>query len=129
MKIEASGLTTCCVVKGGDHISLGLLDRNGETVEIEVSAADACSIAMSLPRLLNGSLREKYADPSLRYVFPLDMWKVEAASDGTQVIMTFQTGGGYEVSFSTRPDMCQSLGGALAESTETGLPTRLPLKN
>lgn len=123
MKIETSSLGSCSVVKGGDRISLGLVDENGEEVEIKVSTADAHSIAMTLPRLLKGCLKEKYRDAGLRYAFPLDMWKVEAALDGNQVIMTFVTGSGYEVSFATRPDMCRSLGSALYESTKQRIST------
>ena len=118
MKIEASSLCTCSVVNGGDRISLGLVDEMGWEIEIKVSTADAHSIAMTLPRLLNSSLKEKYRDTNLRYAVPMEMWKVEAASDGRQVIMTLVTGGGYEVSFATNPDMCRSLGLALFESTE-----------
>ncbi len=118
MKIEASSLSTCAVVDGGDQITLGIVDANGRDIEIRVSAADACSIAMTLPKLLRNSLQTKYHDPSLRYVFPLDSWNVEAASSGTQVILTFATQGGFEVSFSTNPETCPLLGSALFESTE-----------
>ena len=118
MKIEASSLTTCSVVDGGERIALCLVDENGEPVEIEVSASDACAIAMTLPRLVRDSLVEKYRDDSLRYVFPLDDWQVEAASDGHQLILTFTTGHGFEVSFVTPRDICRSLGSALHESSE-----------
>lgn len=127
MKIEASSLTTCTVVNGGDSISLGLVDGFGRPVEIKVSASDACAIAMTLPGLLKKSLLEKYRDPSLRYVFPLDSWQVETASDGSQVIMTLTTGTGFEVSFGSGPDTCRSLGSALHEGTRTK--PRLPVTN
>ena len=39
MKIEASSLSTCSVVNGGDRISLGLVDENGQEVEIKVSGS------------------------------------------------------------------------------------------
>lgn len=129
MKIEANSLGTCAVVKGGERISLGLVDAQGRNVEIQVSASDACAIAMTLPRLLRHSLTEKYRDPSLRYIFPLDTWQVEAASDGRQVILTFATGGGFEVSFATRPTTCRSLGSALYESTETRVAKGLATQN
>ena len=121
MKIVASSLGTCAVLKGGDSISLGLIDDNGGAVEVTVSAPDACAIAMTLPRLLSDSLKQKYSDESLRYVFPLDRWQVERASDGRQVIVTLSTGQGFEVSFATRPDMCQSLADALQGSGEIRL--------
>ena len=47
--IQARSLTTCSVVKGGDSISLGLVDGAGQPVELKVSASDACAIAMTLP--------------------------------------------------------------------------------
>lgn len=118
MKIEASSLTNCSVVNGGERIALCLVDENGEPVEIEVSASDACAMAMTLPRLVRDSLVEKYRDDTLRYVFPLDDWQVETASDGRQLILTFTTGHGFEVSFVTPPDTCRSLGSALHQSSE-----------
>lgn len=118
MKIETSALSTCSVVKGGDRISLGLVDEEGRPIEVKMSASDACAIAMTLPSLLKKSIKEKYQDDSLRYVFPLDQWQVEVASDGNQVIVTLMTGHGFEVSFSTKPEMCRSLGTALQDSTE-----------
>lgn len=118
MKIDARALTTWSVTEGGDTISLGLIDGNGQAVDLKVSAADACAIAMTLPRLLKDAIRKKYSDNSLRYTFPLDSWQIETASDGSQIIVTFTTGHGFEVSFSTKPNMCQSLGMALREGTE-----------
>lgn len=130
MKIEASSLTSCSVVKGGDSISLGLIDETGRSVEVKVSASDAGALAMTLPKLLKKSLKEKYQDPSLRYVFPLDAWQVETSTDGSHLIVTLTTDGGFEVSFATRPDVCKSLGSALSDSTEAqGTTQRAALAN
>ena len=129
MKIEASSLTNCAVVKGGDSISLGLVDESGGTVELKVSLSDACALAMTLPKLLKKSLKEKYQDPSLRYVFPLDGWQVETASDGSQLIMTLTTDGGFEVSFATTTETCRSLGSALHEGADYRMPDKVALTN
>lgn len=129
MKISARALTRCVVRKGGDSISLGLVDEDGGSVELEVSASDACAIAMTLPQLLKNSLKEKYHDDSLRYVFPLDGWQVEATSDGAQVIVTLTTDGGFEVSFSTQPEICGSLGSALMESLGHPVERAVPMVN
>lgn len=117
LKIEASTLTTCTVVDGGDRLSLGLVDADGRPVELNVSVTDGCAIAMTLPRLLSTALKQKFRDDSLRYVFPLDTWQVETVQDGSQIIMTLATGGGFEVSFATRPDACRSFGSALRDSS------------
>lgn len=129
MKIDARALTDCFVTEGGDAISLGLVDDNGQAVELKVSASDASAIAMTLPRLLKDSIQEKYKDDSLRYVFPLDDWQIEAASDGKQVIVTLMTGGGFEVSFVTKPDMCKLIGIALRDSLESRVRQAAPAAN
>jgi hypothetical protein len=129
VKIVTSSLATCSVTDGGDRISLGLVEKNGRDVEVKVSAADACGIAMTLPQLLKTSLHAEYSDPSLRHVFPLDTWQDEAASDGSQVILTSATGAGFEVSFPTKPEMCSSLGSALFESSEWPLCAATPVPN
>lgn len=118
MEIEARGLRNCSVMEGGERISLGMVDENGQPLELKVSASDACAIAMTLPRLLNLSMKEKFRDDSVRYVFPLDDWKVETTSDGKQVIVTLTTGQGYEVSFASPPDTCRLLGSALTVPLE-----------
>lgn len=117
LKIEASTLTTCTVVDGGDRLSLGMIDADGRPVEINVSVTDGCAIAMTLPQLLSKALKQKFRDDSLRYVFPLDTWQIETIQNGTQIIMTLATGGGFEVSFSTRPEACRSFGSALSDSS------------
>lgn len=129
MRIDAQALTTCSVAEGGETISLGLIDGNGQPVELKVSTADACSMAMTLPRLLKDSLREKYRDSSLRYTFPLNEWQIETASDGTQIIVTFTTGNGFEVSFSTKPNMCRSLSMALRDGAEKRSMFAVPAMN
>lgn len=103
--------------RGGDGISLRLVDQDGEAIELEVSASEARAIVMTLPQLLNNSLKEKYRDDSLRYVFPLDGWQVEASPHGAQVIVTLTTGEGYEVSFAILSEIWDSLGSALRENT------------
>lgn len=128
LKIEASTLTSCTVVDGGERLALGMIDADGRKVELNVSVSDGCAIAMTLPRLLSTALKQKFRDDSLRYVFPLDTWQVETVQDGTQIIMTLATGGGFEVSFATRPDACRSFGSALRDSLASPRP-EVPLAN
>lgn len=128
MKIEIGSLAACGVSSGG-NIVLGLKDSAGAPVELRISPEDAHSIAMTLPNLLDSSLRQRYRDDSLRYAVPLEVWKVEASSDGSEVIMTFTAMGGFAVSFATRAEMCRTLALALSGSTEGRARQALPLKN
>ncbi len=113
----------------GARIVLRLADAAGGPVELHLSVADAGAIAMTLPRLLRVALREKYRDDTLRCVYPLDGWQVEAASDGAQVILTLRTGEGFEASFAAPPTAFRALGSSLRRGPDE-LPTiRLPGAN
>lgn len=114
MPIEAESLATCSVVDGGERISLRFVDKSGSANEVLLSTEDASAIAMSLPRLLRTALVGRFGDDTLRYVFPLDGWRIEAAGDGRNLILTLSTDGGFEASFAAEPDAVQSLGSALS---------------
>lgn len=113
MPIEAAALSICRVVEGGERIALRIVDSAGNPLEVLLSTADASAIAMTLPRLLRAALVSRFGDDTLRYVFPLDSWQIEAAGDGRNLILTLATDGGFEVSFATEPDAVRSLGAAL----------------
>jgi hypothetical protein len=115
MPIEAEALSTCRVVEGGERIALRFVDAAGNPNEVLLSTSDASAIAMTLPRLLRTALGSRFGDDTLRYVFPLDGWRIEAASDGRNLILTLATNGGFEVSFAAEPAAVRSLGSALAE--------------
>jgi hypothetical protein len=113
MAIEAETLSTCGVVEGGERIALRFIDTAGNPNEVLLSTSDASAIAMTLPRLLRAALGDRFGDDTLRYVFPLDSWRIEAAGDGRNLILTLATNGGFEASFATGPVAVQSLGSAL----------------
>ncbi|MBP7002765.1 hypothetical protein [Amaricoccus sp.] len=115
MPIEAAALSTCRVVDGGERIALRFVDAAGKPNEVLLSTEDASAVAMTLPRLLRAALGSRFGDDTLRYVFPLDSWRIEAAGDGRNLILTLATNGGFEVSFATEPAGVASLGSALTD--------------
>ncbi len=127
MRIVTGALTTSRIVGEGERISLGLRDEAGRVVDLQLSIADAGSIAMTLPLLLRQALRRKFCDDTLRYVYPLEGWQIEAASDGDQVILTLQTGDGFEASFAVPPEACRSLGRSLDDGNAGPMP--FPMAN
>jgi hypothetical protein len=55
----------------GDSIALKLPDKNGKACEVVLTFDEASSLAMTLPKLLTMAFRQKYADETLRHVYPL----------------------------------------------------------
>jgi hypothetical protein len=55
---------------------------------------------MTLPDLLSKALQAQYGDRSLRAVFPLGDWRLEAAAGSKDLILTMMTPDGFEVAFS-----------------------------
>jgi hypothetical protein len=55
---------------------------------------------MTLPHLLSKALQARYGDRSLRAVFPLGDWRLEAAAGSKYFILTMMTPDGFEVAFS-----------------------------
>lgn len=115
MKISASRLTRGRVQNDGESISLGLLDQNGKSFELEVSAADAGEIAVTLGQMVRDSFDKETGASPIREALPLSGWAIDATPDGTKIIMTFTADGGFEVSFVTEPAACLSLGSALTD--------------
>jgi hypothetical protein len=64
-----------------------------------LSFNDANALAMTLPRLLKVAMNRKFADASLRNVYPVREYIVECASDLNTVLLTVSGGDGFDVVF------------------------------
>jgi hypothetical protein len=70
---------------------------------------------MTLPVLLSKSLKAQHGDESLRVVFPLDNWRLEAAAGTKRLILTLTTPDGFEVTFSLEAQTISELMFAIEE--------------
>lgn len=118
MRIKVGSLDRCSVINGGDRILVGVVDEDGRAVDISVTTDQAHSIAMTLPQVLAASLLRKHGDASLRYIVPLEAWKIEASSDGNRLIVTLASEDGFEFCFAAEMGTCSSLGSELSTSAE-----------
>ena len=64
---------------------------------------------MTLPALATAALRAQYQDSSLRLVYPLEKFRLEAVAGDPASILTLATPDGYEVCFSLRPETAAAL--------------------
>lgn len=98
--VTVTNFTACEVSGDGRWICLSYCDGSGTTQELHISAEQAGSLAMTLPRLLSAALKARTQDPSLRFVFPLAECDLEAAAGSSNRILSLRTTDGFEVSFS-----------------------------
>jgi hypothetical protein len=113
MEIDSRALTTCEVAPDGEAISLGFVDTTGNPATIRLSIDQAGALLMTLPGLIDRALQKRFADQSLRYVYPLASWIVEQSSDLAQGIVTLRTVDGFSVCFSMPRQQRIELGEAL----------------
>lgn len=97
--IQTKALLDCGVAADGSLVRLGLLDAEGVPTHLTLPADCLAQLLMTLPRLASEALRRRHRDASLRLVYPLGTWRVEATPDGVQRILTLSTDDGFAVSF------------------------------
>ena len=113
MKICSRKLTTCKVVGDGGAVELGLLDRSGTPVCVQLPFDQAGSLVMTLPHVLALALKRRTGLKNSRYVFRISMWSIESTEDDKCLIVTLKTADGFEVSLGMPFDTCRPLGVSL----------------
>jgi hypothetical protein len=76
----------------------------------------AGALAMTLPSLIEQTLRNKFGDKTLRFTYPLASWSIEQATDPRQTMVTLRTADGFSVCFSMPREQQSQLGEALVET-------------
>jgi len=99
-EIDVASLTTCQVAPDGKYVRLAFEAANGSPAAVRLTSACVQQLLMTLPQLLSTALQAQRADRSLRAVFPLGEWRLEAAAGLQDFILTLSTPDGFEVAFS-----------------------------
>ena len=68
---------------------------------------------MTLPRMMQSALDERFPDGTLRVVHPLGEWRLEQAEGDNGLILKLGTRDGFEVAFAVPDEDAGSLGTAL----------------
>jgi hypothetical protein len=115
-----STLTSCVVEPDGSAVRLTGLDQAGSSFVLSLSIDQVGSLAMTLPAVLERAVRARFRDDSLRYVYRLGGWTLEAASDVNVLILNLSTEGGFKASFGLPRSIVGELADALAEEQASG---------
>jgi hypothetical protein len=107
-------LKDCVIEPDGGSVRLNACDAEGRPVVLRLSLDQVGSLAMTLPSLLERALRLHHADTSLRYVFPLGSWKVEATAKAGTLILSLNTPDGFKASFGVPATIAGEMALALA---------------
>jgi hypothetical protein len=111
--IEGQTLTTWAVLPGGEQVCLNFTAADGETHRITLPFAALTGLLMTLPRILQTALDERFPDNTLRVVHPLGAWRLEQSEGDNGLILKLGTHDGFEVAFAVPDQEACSLGVAL----------------
>jgi hypothetical protein len=114
-QILGTDLTHVRVRPCGRVVELGFRDAAGTAVVLALPHQALGMLLMTLPKLIEMSLRQRTGNASLRHVYPLGAWTVEAASDNQSLLLGLTTPDGFSVSFCLPADDARGLGGALSD--------------
>jgi hypothetical protein len=121
--IEGEKLTCWGVLPGGTQISLDFIAIDGGTHRIVLPVDALSGLMMTLPRMLQTALDERFPDGSLRVVQRLGKWQLEQQEADDGLILKLGTMDGFEVAFALNGDHAGSLGAALLETPRETNPT------
>jgi hypothetical protein len=125
--IEGTELTSWGVLPGGTQICLDFIAIDGGTHRIVLPVDALSGLMMTLPRMLQSALDERFPGGSLRIVQPLAKWQLEQQEIEDGLILKLGTKDGFEVAFALDEEHAGSLGAALLETPcEPGPTSRRP---
>ena len=97
--IKGKRLTTFEVAADGTTVAINVADEESLPASLVLPSECLTSMIMSLPEMMRQSLQRRHHDPSLRLVYPVGDWDLEASTDPTLLILTLRTPDGFHVSF------------------------------
>ncbi len=83
----------------GAEIRMTVEDAAGARTGVVLPADALNGLVLTLPAVIERSLRRQHRDPSLKLVYTLAGWSVEQAAGTAQLIVTFESPDGFKVSF------------------------------
>src|SRR5260221_12955603 len=126
--INGTTLTTFEVASDGSTISINVADQESRPGSLVLPAECLQAMIMSLPEMMRQALQRRYRDPSLRLVYPVGDWRLEASTEPGKLILTLSTGDGFAVAFALAADQLALIAYAArrTEHAATPLPNWSP---
>lgn len=104
MEIVGKALTTCQVDPTGDLFRFGFEGVDGRPASVVLPVDCLRSLLMTLPNVIEQALQARYGDDTLKVVYPMGGWSLEAAAGSSSTILTMTTPDGFKVSFALSPE-------------------------
>jgi hypothetical protein len=111
----------------GRIVELGFTDKAGTLVVLVLPHQALSMLLMTLPRLIEASLQQRTGDASMRHVYPVGHWHIEAAAGDASLLLTLATPDGFSVSFRLPSDDAQQLGQVLSDCAPASSPAPKPV--
>lgn len=124
--IAAKCLTTFSVAADGETVSLGFLNENDEPSVLALPTVCIKELMLSLPDMMRQSLSRKYCDQSLRLIYPVDAWALEASSEPGRLILTLRTPDKFEIAFAFLRQQIADIASTTAAAEGEGLLRGIP---
>jgi hypothetical protein len=121
--IEGQKLTSWGVLPGGTQIALDFVAIDGGTHRIVLPVDALSGLMMTLPRMLQSALDERFPGDGMRIVQHLGQWQLEQQNHGDNLILKLGTTDGFEVAFALNGKHAGSLGAALLQAPNETEPT------
>lgn len=104
MEIVGRGLTGCQVDPTGVSFRLNLESVDGHPASVILPVDCLRSLLMTLPHVIEKALKARYRDDTLKIVYPMSSFALEAAAGSNSTILTMNTADGFKVSFALTPE-------------------------
>jgi len=119
-EIDVRSLTKHQVTPDGSVICLNIENAGGRPIVLRLPSFCVEQLLMTLPHLLSKALQARYGDESMRVVFPLGNWRLEAAEGSKDFILTMSTSDGFEVAFVLSAPTIVRMTSAMKDQASTG---------
>jgi len=97
--IRGRQLTTFDVSPDGESFAIHVTDEEARPATLVLPAECLNALMMTLPEMVRRSLHRRFRDDTMRVVYPVGSWEVEASPQPGTVIVTLRTPDGFQVSF------------------------------
>jgi hypothetical protein len=124
LHIIVTHLTDTRISPCGHVVELGFKDASDRPIALALPHGALGMLLMTLPRLIDMSLRQRSGDASLRNVYSVGDWQVDAAAAGRSLLLALTTPDGFAVTFCLTLDDAQCLGQVLKDAIPQGAPIR-----
>lgn len=116
-------LTTFDISPEGDRFFLNFTDQSGSVAGLSLPCECLIQLIMTLPEMASKALKVRYRDDTLRVVYPLGAFRMEASNMQEIVILTLATQDGFKVSFGLTDENLKGLSDTIHDAQSSERPT------